>query len=526
MGEKEYLNVFGKSREETVAEAREAFHQAARSRDRSRAAEAFERLRRAFVGDDALWSNEVAGNLMSSVIMIFIILILGATLILFESGFYSMDNRLFLPLVLGCMLLLLSGVVLSFIFRWERKWLKYVLMIDVCLTVTTLSAVLGYRMTVSLILPVGLSTRYLSRKLTLRISLITAVLLFFSTIASATLMVSPDLNVLAVEPNTTVFVGDSLRSALVALPVDMPRYIYKLIVAVYIPNVLQLLLVSAICCAVAKWGHEAVVAQAQASEEFTRIDTELSMATNIQASMLPRIFPAFPDRREFSICASMTPAREVGGDFYDFFMVDERHLAIVVADVSGKGVPAALFMMIGKTLIKDHTHAECDLGQVFSEVNTILCESNSEELFITAFEGVLDLVTGEFRFVNAGHELPCLCRAGGQYEPQKIKHGFVLAGLPGVRYQAGTMQLAPGDKLFQYTDGVTEATDSQQQLFGMDRLLDALNENTDASPEALLPSVQAAIDAFVNGAPQFDDITMLALEFRQRMDPETSGKED
>ena len=146
--------------------------------------------------------------------------------------------------------------------------------------------------------------------------------------------------------------------------------------------------------------------------EKERIGTELDIARNIQASMLPCIFPAFPDRKEFDIYATMTPAKEVGGDFYDFFMVDETHLAIVMADVSGKGVPAALFMVIGKTLIKDHTTPGRDLGEVFSTVNNLLCEANSEGLFITAFEGVLDLVTGEFCFVNAGHEMPFICKAG------------------------------------------------------------------------------------------------------------------
>ena len=170
--------------------------------------------------------------------------------------------------------------------------------------------------------------------------------------------------------------------------------------------------------------------------EKERIGTELDIARNIQASMLPCIFPAFPDREEFDIFATMTPAKEVGGDFYDFFMVDETHLAIVMADVSGKGVPAALFMVIGKTLIKDHTTPGRDLGEVFSTVNNLLCEANSEGLFITAFEGVLDLVTGEFCFVNAGHEMPFICKSGGSFEAYKIRPGFVLAGFEDMNYKA------------------------------------------------------------------------------------------
>ena len=252
--------------------------------------------------------------------------------------------------------------------------------------------------------------------------------------------------------------------------------------------------------------------------EKERIGAELDIAKHIQASMLPCIFPAFPERKEFDIYATMEPAKEVGGDFYDFFMVDDTHLAIVMADVSGKGVPAALFMVIGKTLIKDHTTPGRDLGKVFTEVNQLLCESNSEELFITAFEGVLDLVTGEFVYVNAGHEMPFICKAGGDFEPYKIRAGFVLAGMEGMKYRAGSMRLEPGDKIFQYTDGVTEATNLKNELYGMNRLGAILNKVKGGTPNDILPAIKKDIDEFVGDADQFDDITMLCLEYKARME--------
>ena len=248
--------------------------------------------------------------------------------------------------------------------------------------------------------------------------------------------------------------------------------------------------------------------------EKERIGAELDVAARIQGSMLPCIFPAFPERKEFEIFATMDPAKEVGGDFYDFFMIDDDHLALVVADVSGKGVPAALFMVIGKTLIKDHTAFHTDLGDVFTEVNDILCASNSEEMFITAFEGVLNIRTGEFRYVNAGHETPFICRRNGIYEPFPVKAGFVLAGMEGISYKGGTVMLNPGDKLFQYTDGVTEATDKDGKLFGMERLGKSLVSNSTKAPHELLGAVKTDIDAFVGNIPQFDDITMLCLEFK------------
>lgn len=256
----------------------------------------------------------------------------------------------------------------------------------------------------------------------------------------------------------------------------------------------------------------------QVTAEKERIGAELNIATQIQADMLPSIFPAFPDRPEIDIYATMTPAKEVGGDFYDFFMVDDRHLAMVMADVSGKGVPAALFMVIGKTLIKDHTVPDVSLGNVFMEVNELLCESNKEGLFITAFECVLDLVTGELTFVNAGHELPFIKKKGGNYESYKVRAGFVLAGMEGIRYRTGTLTLEPGDRLFLYTDGVPEATNRSDELYGMERLEQVLNENKEKGPQELLPAIKESIDAFVGEAIPFDDITMLSMEFCRKME--------
>lgn len=285
----------------------------------------------------------------------------------------------------------------------------------------------------------------------------------------------------------------------------------------YMPRAVVIVVVYLICITLSKRTHGLLSRQDEIVRESQRIGTELSIATQIQADMLPSIFPAFPERGEFDIYATMDPAREVGGDFYDFFMVDNRHLAIVMADVSGKGVPAALFMVIGKTLIKDHTLPGADLGEVFRQVNELLCEANKEGLFITAFEGVLDLATGELRFVNAGHEPAFFCPAGGSYAPRKTRPGFVLAGMEGMTFQADSVTLSPGDKLFQYTDGVTEATRSDQELYGMDRLQAVLDRNRDASPRGLLSAVKTDINAFVGEAEQFDDITMLCLEFKQYM---------
>lgn len=247
--------------------------------------------------------------------------------------------------------------------------------------------------------------------------------------------------------------------------------------------------------------------------EKERISTELSVATQIQADMLPSIFPPFPNREEFGIFASMRPAKEVGGDFYDFFLTDEDHLGIVIADVSGKGVPAALFMVIAKTLIKNHAQNGETPAQIFTAVNDQLCENNKEGMFVTAWMGILELHSGILTYVNAGHNPPLRKKAGGQYEYFKSPAGFVLAGLDGIPYQQHTEHLDKGDVLYLYTDGVTEAANVDQQLYSEERLQKTLNDNIDLLPEAIIPAVQKDISVFVGEAEQSDDITMLCLAF-------------
>lgn len=252
----------------------------------------------------------------------------------------------------------------------------------------------------------------------------------------------------------------------------------------------------------------------QVTAERERIGAELNIATKIQADMLPSIFPAFPERDEFDIYASMVPAKEVGGDFYDFFMADEEHLVMVMADVSGKGVPAALFMVISKTLLKNYAQNGLSSKEVLEIVNNKLCENNEADMFVTAWIGILEISTGKLICANAGHEYPVICKNGGKYELLKDKHGFVLAGMENSRQHEYELQLEKGDKLFLYTDGVPEATDEKEELYGTERMVEALNRTKASSPEETLISVKKDIDRFVGEASQFDDITMLCLKYK------------
>jgi len=248
--------------------------------------------------------------------------------------------------------------------------------------------------------------------------------------------------------------------------------------------------------------------------EKERIGAELSLATRIQADMLPNIFPAFPERTEFDIYASMDPAKEVGGDFYDFFLIDDDHLCMVMADVSGKGVPAALFMMASKIILANNAQMGKSPAQIMTDTNAAICANNKEEMFVTAWLGILELSTGKLTAANAGHEYPAIKHADGGFSLYKDKHGFVIGGMDGVKYREYELQLEPGARLFLYTDGVPEATNASNELFGTDRMLEALNIDPTATPKTAMQNVRGAVDAFVQDAEQFDDLTMLCLEYR------------
>lgn len=457
-----------------------------------------------FESTNAFLENETEANIYAARCLVICALVCVAAWGLTIIRLFILPLEIMNPAMPVIILFFLIPTLICKLTGGKKGWVKYAVLFCAIMGIFVLSSAMPKHGVLTWTMPLMLSCHYYSKRLS-RLTLIASQILF-----SASIYIG-------------MFVGEWDQILLDAAYYSGPRivtkkHLYDATIFFVLTRAAILFGLSFICTTMAERTRRLLERQVKDSEERQRIETELDVANRIQADMLPCIFPAFPERPEFDIYASMNPAKEVGGDFYDFFMVDERHLAVVIADVSGKGIPAALFMVIGKTLIKDHTKPNVGLGEVFSEVNALLCDSNSEGLFITAFEGVLDLVTGEFRFVNAGHEIPFIARAGEAYEPYKIKPGFVLAGMENMKYQSGSMQLAPGDKIFQYTDGVTEAMNEKEELYGIERLGSILKAYTAKRPEELLAAVKADVDAFAGGAPQFDDITMLCVEYVKKME--------
>ena len=252
----------------------------------------------------------------------------------------------------------------------------------------------------------------------------------------------------------------------------------------------------------------------QVTADRERIRTELTLANRIQAAMMPHIFPPFPDRKEIELYGIMDPAKEVGGDFYDFFLIDDDHLGLVIADVSGKGVPGALFMMIYKIIIQSCAMLDKSPAEILTKTNEAICSNNQEEMFVTAWVGILELSTGKLMAANGGHEYPVIKKPGGEFEMMKDRHGLVLGAMNDMKYHEYEIDMEPGSCLFVYTDGVPEATDANEELFGYKRMLAALNSDPDTEPESVLKRVRKGVDDFVLDAEQFDDLTMLCVLYK------------
>ena len=476
-----------------------------------------ERLREEFFQTtETLWDNEVKANLFTARMLIYTSVIALLIMILSILKIFTINGRSMTLNLAVAIVGMLVPAILCYRLKGAKPWLKVVLLFIYVFVLGFLHVMLGHNVVLILTFPVILSVRYYSRSLTSMVSVLTVIIYLVASYFGITRQITRiDLNMVDIPAGTVLSFPEAapLRAAVDPALLDHNQLFWHFLQHGFLPRLILFTMIAVICALIAERGRRAIYAQKAETEKTQRIATELDLASNIQANVLPNIFPVFPERKEFTLHASMTAAKEVGGDFYDFFFTDDDHIAIVMADVSGKGVPAALFMMVARTLIKNRTMMGGTPAEILRDVNNQLCEGNVAELFVTVWLGILEISTGKGKSVNAGHEAPALYRKGEKYELVRYKHSVAVAAMEDLNFRERDFELKPGDSLFLYTDGVAEATDRNDELFGNDRLLEALNRDPDAMPEQVLKNVMDGIHEFVQDAEQFDDITMLSLKY-------------
>ncbi len=436
-------------------------------------------------------------------------------LFLFETELFTMWRGNYRFSILSGLILMLTAIAISVYFKHDRHWIKYMLMGVLIVAYAMIDAVFTFYASILMVIPVVMSSRYFSRKYTIVVAGITYVTFFISTIWGANHGML-DLNALELPVDTVINLGNNtwLSDAMADVTYDKQLMIRNSLGYTYAIKLFLSLITSLASIRVADQGRKMVLRQQKLSEETASVETELDAASKIQKAMLPGIFPAFPDHSEFDLYASMKPALMVGGDFYDFFLVDNDHLALVIADVSDKGIAAAMFMVLSKNTIANNVISGKSPAKALDDANKMLCVNNTENMFVTAWLGILQISTGLLTVCNAGHEPPVFLHRDVIFRLLRDEHGAAMGCVPDIDYMDYTIQLVPGDKLFLYTDGVPEAANKDLQQLGIDPVIEALNDNIEASPRQMLENVQARIEEFVQEAEQFDDITMLALEYK------------
>ena len=486
----------------------------------------FNDFKSVFTGKDVLKENERHANIVVATAMInmfvpLIIIFILAIIVIFKSETKGIGDIILFTIV-GFIIASIIGIIgliiparICYKRKGEGKNLKYILIASLLITMSLVDMLLSYKATLILVIPIIFAARYYSKKLTVNVAIITAILFAISTYIGAYAGFL-DLNYVNIPQGTTITIQTTLAEAVENMKINERENAYNLLVGSYLPELLiYIFFIAYACVQISQSGRNMIDRQKELSEESARIESELNLARGIQKDMLPSTFPAFPEHKEIDIFANMIPAKEVGGDFYDMFLIDDDHLAVTIADVSGKGVPAALIMMISRTLIKNTALNKYSVDEAFYKVNNLMCEDNTVNNFVTSWFGILDLKTGNMEYVNAGHNAPLIYKKKNKkFEFIKDKPNLVLAAMENTKYTKHELKLEPGDRLFLYTDGVVEATSVNKELYGDDRLYNYLNSNINKTLNDTIKDLKMDIDNFVGEEKQFDDITMLELLFK------------
>lgn len=464
--------------------------------------------------DSILKENEINANHMTAMILNVTAVVVVITWILFETELFYARVGVRGLMITNLFLMFVVSLVCKRV-QYEKPWVKYALMGTLTVVYAGTTAILTYNVVLLVVIPIVLSIRYFSKQYTRAMAGLSLVVFFLAYLYGANHGML-DMNFVQYPVGTTIVTNENmwLDDAVAGIDYDTVLMIKNTIFSNYFVKFLQMVIIVAASVKLVDHCQEIMQKQKELTQNSARIGAELSLATKIQADVLPSLFPAFPQRKEFDLFASMNPAKEVGGDFYDFFMVDDDHLALVIADVSGKGVPAAMFMMASKNIIATNAMLGNSPAETLRKANDSVCANNSEDMFVTVWIGIITISTGLMVCSSAGHEYPVLKHDSDRFELLKDKHGMPVGFIDGSEYEEYEIQFEPGDKLFVYTDGVPEATRVDKEMYGTDRIVSALNRDTDASCEQMITNIWEDVAGFIGDAEQFDDLTMLSFEYR------------
>lgn len=454
-------------------------------------------LKQNFVTDQVFWENEVQANLLVLRCLMASVALLGLFWIMNFFGVFAIDRDLFSRIFVSSLLVLLLPIISCAVVRGEKPWVKYIMMAAVIFAVSYIDRVMTFNVPILITLPVIFSCRYYSGAFTIHTATATTVAFALSSyIGAKDVIGAQDMNFVAATSS---------------------EYIRNVMLQSFLPKWMLFLIATAVCFEIARVGRNMVLKQEAITNFNTRVETELELASKIQEQALPPISNLSEEHFErYDLAAKMIPAKEVGGDFYDFMELDENHLALIVADVADKGIAAALYMMMSKSLLDSKLMTTPSPAAVLEAVNRQLYGKSMKGMFVTVWLGILDLNSGELVTASAGHEYPALKRKDGAFELFHDQHGFVLGGMKEMKYKETRIQMEAGDILFVYTDGVPEANNADKEQFGLPRMIDSLNAHADGSMDDMITQVKQDVDAFASETPQFDDTTMLAIKLLKK----------
>lgn len=463
---------------------------------------------------DVFKANEISANILLGTVIVIMELCCVVCLILNELGIFNADTLYMRGTMLVVFLIETPICTINTRFHGNKSWLKGALCWGLLAVCGLLSSTLGHNVSFAMTIPIIASLRYCDAKFTRTITVASVIVMILATLGNAFYGIV-NLNMYRVSAPVTVTITGRIREALDLTNIDNWAYFRTMLLNDLAPKLVVFSVIGFTCIRISDKGKDLTEMQDKITKKTQRLETELNLATEIQASMLPCIFPAFPDHKELDLFAINFPAKEVGGDFYDYFLIDPEHIAVVMADVSGKGVGAALFMTISKIVLKNQLMATLDPALALMNTNKQLCENNEAELFVTVWCGIYNTSTKVMTFANAGHNPPILVRKNDSPLYLVTKAGFVLAGLETAKYTNCTINLNEGDEILLYTDGVTEANDSNKQLYGEDRLIKFIEEQRDNSSMDQVNNLISNLYEYMDGTEQFDDITIMAMKVKE-----------